>query len=118
MVLADTVGDLTTLCDILDTVAMLYTDRGEFDRGQVHYERAVTVAERLDDPQAIANAVGHRGVIAFYSGQWEQARADFERGVSLSRQAGAELALMYTLIWRGWLRLWTDERAAATQDLE
>jgi tetratricopeptide (TPR) repeat protein len=57
-------------------------------------------------------------VIAFYRGQWEQARADFERGVDLSRQAGGELALTYTLIWRGWLRLWADEGAAATEDLE
>jgi tetratricopeptide (TPR) repeat protein len=54
----------------------------------------------------------------FYRGQWDQARVAFDQGVTLSRQAEAANAVMYTLLWRGWLRLWTEEGAAATEDLE
>jgi tetratricopeptide (TPR) repeat protein len=115
---AEAVGDLNTLCDVLDMVGLLYTDRGDFERGRTYYERAASVADQLDDASWIAITAGHRGVPAFYTGHWEQARAAFDRGVALSRQAGAASALMYTLIWRGWLRLLADEPTAALRDLE
>jgi tetratricopeptide (TPR) repeat protein len=115
---AEAVGDLNSLCDTLDTVGLLYTDRGDFERGRTYYERAASVADKLDDASWIAITAGHRGITAFYTGRWEQTRAAFDRGVALSRQAGAASALMYTLIWRGWLRLLADEPAAARRDLE
>jgi tetratricopeptide (TPR) repeat protein len=96
----------------------MHTFRGEFAVSKAHFDRAVTVAERLGDPGWIANMAGHHGMPAFFAGHWDQARVDFERGIALSRQAGSSMVLTYTLIFRGRLRLWAGEWAAARQDLE
>ncbi len=113
---AETAGDLSTLCEALDPVRMLYTWRGEFGHSTRLDERAARVAEQLGDPAWIANMTG--SMTSVFAGQWDQARDAYERSVALSRQAGASMVLMYVLVWRGRLHLWSGDWDAAVQDLE
>ena len=103
--LAEKVSDLDTLCHALNLVGCIHEGRGEFDASRRYTERAYEVAERRGDPVQIAFMTTRRGMSAFLTGDWSQARVDYERAVALSRQIGASWGSMYPLLDLGRLCL-------------
>src|SRR5204863_403033 len=57
-------------------LASAETDRGAWDTARSWAARAVEVAERLDNPPLLAFALGTRSKLAFFLGEWLQARAE------------------------------------------
>jgi tetratricopeptide (TPR) repeat protein len=65
----------------------------------------LAAAEQQGDPALIAYLTVRRGTGAFFSGDWAQARADFERALALCRQTGMSYAAPFPLLDLGRLCL-------------
>lgn len=111
--LARAAGDAWILAHALDLAAHAHLMRGAFDRAMHYAERALEVVTRWDDPRITAFKLSKRGVIAFYSGDWDIARADTERAVALIRDEKAPWWMSYVLIARGEVCLSTGLREEA-----
>jgi tetratricopeptide (TPR) repeat protein/transcriptional regulator with XRE-family HTH domain len=108
--LAEAVG-APNLQPFLHHLASVHRDRGEFDASQRYTERGLALAELGNDPQVIALMTFDRGLDAFYTGAWKQARSDFERAVTIFRAFGIAVGA-YPLLHLGLLCLvegaWDD----------
>lgn len=82
--LAEAAGALPSACFCLQTAAGIYCHRGEIDRQRANSDRAVATAERLGDPLVLVMMLAVRGVLAFWRGDWAQARADCEQAAGVS----------------------------------
>jgi tetratricopeptide (TPR) repeat protein len=69
-------------------------------------DRALEVAERLDDPNKILFASQQRGELTARSGDWGQAHAALERATLIARRHGMAHSLVDCLIRLGWLCLY------------
>ncbi len=112
---AEAAGLLSLAGHALASTQYVYQCRGEFDPGQRCIERAVALVERSGNPSAIAHVVGNRGEQAYYSGDWAQARADFERAIATMRAVEISLTYSFPPLLLGLLCLveGQEERAAA-----
>jgi predicted ATPase len=95
--LAETVGHLESLCIALSAMSDVYKLRGDFDTYRRYNERALAVAEQWGDPTYVAAGIACRGELAFYAGQWGQARADYEQAMTMNRQIGASWSTVLPL---------------------
>jgi transcriptional regulator with XRE-family HTH domain/tetratricopeptide (TPR) repeat protein len=68
-------------------LAYFYTIRGGFAESKPLYERAVGEAIRDGNPRDLVSAQRGRGWQLFLSGDWAQARSDFEQAVEISRKS-------------------------------
>ncbi len=89
--LAEITGQLDILCGALHTAGWVYGDRGEVERPRAYSDRAVATAERLGDPAVLVLMLAIRSVLAFFHGDWRQARADCERALVASRGSASRL---------------------------
>jgi tetratricopeptide (TPR) repeat protein len=102
---------------ILSDAAGALHAKGRF-RDAIHLaDRAVGLAERLDDPRHRTWTLGIRSLSLFLIGDWEQAWADIERGVAISRQFQLSSRFAGTVVFRGWLHLGLGAWEEATRDL-
>lgn len=69
----------------------------DFPRAQVFIERALALAERLDDHAAQARVYWSRMLLNNFSGHFEQAIADGEKSIALARQFDLREQLAYSL---------------------
>ncbi len=79
---AGRVAEAMDMPDILSQVlwfsANIHEDRGELDLARQYAGRALSLAERLADPVLIRHATIRLGVLAFFAGDWGQARRYYE----------------------------------------
>lgn len=101
----EAVGDLRTLSRALNNLALPYYAAGENHKGLPYVRRALEVAERIGDPTWIAFMTYRRGEVAFYLGDWTQAREDYERSVAMMRELGTSWSSAYPVLLLGHLRL-------------
>jgi tetratricopeptide (TPR) repeat protein len=91
---AEGVGALDVLSLALAWLGALYISRQEAAPAREYSDRALEVAERLDDPNKIMFAVQVRGKLATLSGDWRQAHAAGERAVLIARRFGLAESLV------------------------
>jgi tetratricopeptide (TPR) repeat protein len=84
--LAERLGDTHVLMEGLDVVFNGSLYAGELVRAQQHVERWVALAERVGMLGEIAIARINSGELAFYRGEWGEARAAIERAWTLSTE--------------------------------
>jgi tetratricopeptide (TPR) repeat protein len=114
--LAEAVGDLGTLNEVLFLTPIIYEDRGEFDRARSVTMRCLALSERLHDPVVVGYATIRLAALAFFEGDWGQARRHLERLEPLpERIAQLDAGL---LLERGRLRLAEGECEEAARYLE
>ncbi len=82
---AEAIRDLDTLCDALDEIAVAQCLAGAFATSRVYMERALSIAEQLEDPAEMAFMHFSYGWLLFAAGEWAQARGELERALELSR---------------------------------
>jgi transcriptional regulator with XRE-family HTH domain/tetratricopeptide (TPR) repeat protein len=106
--LAERVGDIRSLMAGLDVAYNGSLYAGDLAQAQQHVERWATLAERVGMVEGIAFTRGNSGEVAFYRGDWGQARAAFEQVWALCtemEQLGApEISGSYAS-WLGVLEL-------------
>lgn len=91
---AEATGRLDLAANALATAQDRYQCRGEFAASRRCIERAVALVERTGDPWTMAFVWDNHGELAYFTGDWDQARADYERAVATIR--GVETTLTYT----------------------
>jgi tetratricopeptide (TPR) repeat protein len=85
---AEAAGDLNALHWALHVLAHGHLIKGEWDLCRTRANRAIDVAEQRGDPGPLVDLVRARGMMAFYMGDWGQARRDFDRTQAISREIG------------------------------
>jgi tetratricopeptide (TPR) repeat protein len=117
MPVAEQSADLRSLRLACNSLGWIHELRGEQAEDRVHTERAYQAALSLGDPSVIAFMRSNRGGPAFHSGDWVTARADFERGLELSRAIGASWASPWSVLLLGQLDLIQGEYTRGEQRL-
>lgn len=115
---AEAAGDLRGLRFALNSLGWIHELRGNFEQDRVYTERALAVAEQLDDPTVLAFMRSNHGGPAFNLGDWKQARADFEAGLVLMRQLSVSWASAWPPLLLGQLCLAEGQRARAEELLQ
>jgi tetratricopeptide (TPR) repeat protein/transcriptional regulator with XRE-family HTH domain len=87
-------GALTIPVYGVKALAYVYTLRGRFDESGPLNERALAQAIRSGAPNDVRSARTARGELAFLTGDWAQARADFEQAEDVIRKLGAVAGMM------------------------
>jgi len=116
--LAEEAGDLCSLVTALNNAAEIYQARGDVDTSGRHLDRALALATQYGDPALISMVVSTRGAGAFITGNWRQARRDFEQVVTLNREVGAVWSSAYPLLDLGRLCHAEGEDTEAVRYLE
>lgn len=83
------------LCTVLSNTAILLTIQGRFAEGEALGQRAVTMARRLEDPEALITVAGTYTFISIHA---EQALAGLQAGIDLIHETGKRqetLPLLY-----------------------
>jgi tetratricopeptide (TPR) repeat protein/transcriptional regulator with XRE-family HTH domain len=88
-------GKLWTFITALDTLTRAYEYMGNYQQERTCLRQGIALAERLDDPTAMAHVLYGRGLNAFAIGEWQQARSDFERAATLVSSTGQFLHATY-----------------------
>jgi tetratricopeptide (TPR) repeat protein len=91
---AEAAGALDVLSLALAWLGALYMSRREAAPAREYMDRALELAERLDDPNKILFASQLRGTLAGLSGDWSQAHAAWERAVLIGRRFGLAESLV------------------------
>jgi tetratricopeptide (TPR) repeat protein/transcriptional regulator with XRE-family HTH domain len=99
-------------------LAMISDDRGEFDRSGQYAERALAIGEQAGNRPETSTALAFRGLLAFHTGAWAQARADGEQAVAMSRQIGPSWATDHSFAWLAHLCLAEGKWDEASRYLE
>ena len=115
---AEALGDLSSHLHALNHVALAYIQRGEFATSRSYIDRALTVAEMQGDPVQIAFMTYNRGMLEVYTGEWKQARADFERAAAMMRQIAMAWTSAYPLLGLGQLCLAEGHLEASARYLQ
>jgi tetratricopeptide (TPR) repeat protein len=114
---AEKAGALEILGIALADVAMLYMDRGEFATSRVYWARAREALQQ-GDPLQIACATQNSGELAYYMGDWSQARADLERAVAMTHPLGSPWGTWFALFPLGQLCLAEGDWEAVSRYVE
>jgi len=101
--LAGVLGDPDSLSRALGNMAAIYTNAGELDKAAAYIARALAAIEQVGDPVRVVRLTCTRGIVAFFSGDWRGARADFEGALTTSRQVGMSSGYAYPLFYLGYL---------------
>lgn len=116
--LAEASGDLESLRDALNELAVAYRAWGAFDMDLQYTQRALDISERIGNPSDIAFHLHRRGVCFFCVGDWAQAQTDLDQAEAMVRAIGTSWASSYPLLGLGLLHLAEGHRDLATQYLE
>jgi DNA-binding SARP family transcriptional activator/uncharacterized protein (DUF924 family) len=118
ILLAETAGDLRSLCIALNNVAEVYRVAGKFAQSRTYIERAIAVAKQLGDPARIAMMICNQGVNAYLTGEWTKAREYLEQAERIIGQVSTFWASAYPLLELGRLNLAEGKWAEASRYLE
>jgi tetratricopeptide (TPR) repeat protein len=113
---AEAAGDLEILGWALGDLALIHMRRGEFDTSQLYFERGLDVAERQGNPLQIVVMTQYLAWLAFYRGNWDQARIELRRAEVIEREAG--VAWMPLALTQGHLALAAGAPDEAARVLE
>jgi tetratricopeptide (TPR) repeat protein len=112
--LAESVKDLYAFCLAYWRLAKVHTLRGDWDRARLCAGYALEAAERLGDIPVAGGVVSVLGAIAFFSGDWQEARRRAAHVATLNDQVGFTWSVPYVRIDQGRLCLaeGDDDQAA------
>jgi tetratricopeptide (TPR) repeat protein len=85
---AEQVGDLFSLCRGLQYMSGVHLAQGRLEASRGTMERALHVAERMDNRRQIATTTYGLGLIDFLCGDWNAARVRGERALDIMRSLG------------------------------
>ncbi len=94
-------GDVVV--EVRRRLADLEVQRGNFEVGLEHASYAVEVAGRIEDLFEEACSLRSRAAARFMLGEWEMARAEFKRAISMLESMGEKKELALTLLRAGTL---------------
>jgi tetratricopeptide (TPR) repeat protein len=76
---AEAISNLEIAGFAVHALAVIAEDRGEFDPGRRYADRVLTLGEQLGHPVLVRRALFRLAALAFFSGDWREARTYIER---------------------------------------
>nr|MDO8110409.1 tetratricopeptide repeat protein [Candidatus Sigynarchaeota archaeon] len=120
--IAEKVGDLSVLADILGSIASIHQDRKEYDNALEINGKALELAEQIQDNAKKALILSNMGVILNYQGKSDQGIQKFLAAKEIGEKIGAKASLASTLFNLGTaykdLQNWDKAAAYFTKSVE
>ena len=91
---------------------------GYLDRAFAASEAAVALAQRVEHPLSLAQAVFYAGVVHFERGEFDRTRERAAEVVGLAEQLGFPLFLGVGRVLRGWARVQSGDREAGLAETQ
>ncbi len=112
--LAESTGDLFAFCMAYWRLAKVHTLRGNWDQARRDAGHAREAAERLGDTPVAGGVVSALGSVAFFTGDWREARAWLAQFAAMNEHIGFTWVMPYLRIDQGRLFMAEghDDRAA------
>jgi predicted ATPase len=114
--LSGAAGALWTQTLAVDHVTMDHIRRGEFDNALRNLKQGLALAQLLDDPYITAVVTLNRGVLRFFTGNWQRARAHLVRASVMLQVHRSITRSAQAAVWLGRLELATGRWERAQQD--
>ncbi|GAC1522740.1 MAG: hypothetical protein NVS2B16_30710 [Chloroflexota bacterium] len=118
IILAEAVGDLTSLSRALNAIGVVYEEMGDFQREKPYLTRSLEVAEHRRDPSLVAFITHRCAERAFWAGEWREARDFIRQAVTLDTEIGPSWASPYLLNGAGRISLAEGDESSASRYLE
>ncbi|HET7036178.1 MAG TPA: AAA family ATPase, partial [Thermomicrobiaceae bacterium] len=115
---AEELGDLEALLSLLRNLAYTHALQGAFGTSRSYIDRALELADRLENPPNRAFTLAIRGWIATLAGDRPSAQADLDQALVLDRPLDRSWYSPYVLIFQARLYLTEGDWAAAGAALE
>ncbi len=100
---AEGTSDLETLAEALRMASWVYQTRGAFTESQVAQTRGLNVAQRLGDVVGLGHTLFLDALLAFYTGEWDRARAIAQSSLDIFGTLGLTHLSAYPPLGLGWL---------------
>jgi len=98
-------GDLQSLVDILMTIALLASERGDLEEALAMLNDVVRFGRRVRDSWLLTAAYGNRGFVQVARGDLVAAEADLRRALRNARRHGDQLRVSLALLSMGSLNV-------------
>jgi tetratricopeptide (TPR) repeat protein len=115
--LAEAMGDLEVLLSVHRNLAYIHALQGAPGTSRRHGDRALALAEQLENPPNRSFTLALCGWLAALAGDWRGAHAHLDQALALSRQLGPSWYSPYVLTFQARLSLAEGDRAAAAAAL-
>lgn len=119
-VLSEIQGEVDTLLHIgaLRGAGMLAVAQGEYAAAQNFFEDGLAIAQRMEDWDGMARALGNLGIIADNQGDFPAAQSYYERALSLAQQYGNKSTVADALLNLGTVAYALGDPTAAVSYFE
>jgi tetratricopeptide (TPR) repeat protein len=101
LAVAETTGSGGDVASILSRTAVVRTSICQWDEAIAALDEATHLAEQVGNMRLWAECVGQKGLIRFYSGDFEQALVDWREAYRLGRRGGNEQIQSWGLMGQG-----------------
>jgi predicted ATPase len=115
--LSGAAGELWTQTLALDRATTDHIRRGEFDTALADLKQGLALAHQLDDRYLAAVMIQNRGVLRYFTGSWQRARAHLVRANVMLQTDRTLARAAQAAVWLGRLELVTGRWRLAQQDL-
>lgn len=109
------VNDLEAVIHGAGNLSHIYRMRGDFRRALEEATTTMAAAERLADPEFALEAPAEEALLAFYSGQWDDARRYLARAQEVTRSFGLSASNLATGV-EGIVSLATDDQEGRARE--
>jgi transcriptional regulator with XRE-family HTH domain/tetratricopeptide (TPR) repeat protein len=103
--LCEAAGDLSSLVQLLHLASFVHTYGGAFVSGQRYIAQACEAAGRLGELFGIAFTASAHAHVAFYCGEWDDAKERADHSVHVGRRTDFSRPTLYPLIEQGRMRM-------------
>lgn len=110
---AEAAGSLDLMIVALAHAQYNYQCQGEFDTSRRYIERAAALVGQTGNPRTVAYVAANQGELAYYIGNWDQARAGYEQAEAIASAVDTTMAFSLPKVGLGLLCLAQGQRETA-----
>ena len=96
--LCETYALIDVLPDVLDGIAGIYAQIGDYPTALGYAQRQLAAAQQIDDKRLLANALNNLAALYMHTGERERAAETFQQNLQLAREIGYDRITAITLI--------------------
>ncbi|RLD56550.1 MAG: hypothetical protein DRJ05_11140 [Bacteroidetes bacterium] len=78
------IGNETGQANALNNIAIIYSDRGDFERSIGFYEKSLAIREKQNDAKQIIGSMGNIGNLYYNMGEYDKSMGYYQKGLEIS----------------------------------